>query len=465
MNLRPAVAAAWSAIALMATCVPAPAQTTPDLAEQALVKRGEYLAIAGDCAACHTPTGGRPYAGGVALATPVGDILSTNITPSKTHGIGNDNLLQFSDALRRGLDANGDHLYPAMPYAAYARITDDDVRALYAYFMHGVAPVDASPPRTRLPFPFDIRASMAVWNLLFLSRAPFRPDSGKGQEWNRGAYLVRGLAHCGACHSPRNLLMAEDASRELAGGTVGAWYAPNITSDVASGIGGWTVPEIVAYLRDGHAQGKAQAAGPMEEAIDHSLSQLSENDLNAIAVFIKTVPAVHDAADVRPRYDWGAATDDLATIRGVPLPNDPDRMSGPQVYDAWCATCHQAQGQGSFDGGMPPLFHDSTMGSRNSDDLVMVMLDGTQRGGAKPGVAMPSFAQLSDRQLAILGTWLATRYGNPDARVTEGQVRTLRGGGPSSNIVTITRVALAVVVGSILAVVWIFFPRKRGTSR
>jgi mono/diheme cytochrome c family protein len=202
------------------------------------VKRGEYLALASDCVACHTAPGGKPFAGGLAMATPIGAVVSTNITPSKAHGIGNYSQQQFADALRRGIRADGAHLYPAMPYAAYTLMDDADIAALYAYFMHAVAAVDTSPAQTSLPFPFNIRASMAVWNLLYLDARPFTPDSGKSAQWNRGAYLVRGPAHCGDCHTPRNLLMAEKSSAELAGAQLGPWFGPNITSDANSGIGG-----------------------------------------------------------------------------------------------------------------------------------------------------------------------------------------------------------------------------------
>ena len=197
------------------------AQTLTDFANPDLIRRGEYLAIAGDCVACHTAPGGKPFAGGLPLPTPIGAIIATNITPSKTAGIGNYTLAQFTDAMRKGVRADGAHLYPAMPYTAYAKVTDDDLIALYAYFMQAVAPVDAAPPDTSLPFPFNIRLLMLAWNTLFLDRDVFHADPARSADWNRGAYLARGLAHCGTCHTPRNLLMAEGASREMGGGEVG----------------------------------------------------------------------------------------------------------------------------------------------------------------------------------------------------------------------------------------------------
>ncbi len=232
-----------------------------------LVAKGRYLATAADCAACHTaPNGGAPFAGGYGIESPLGTIFSTNITPSKTAGIGNYSEEDFARAVREGVAKDGSHLYPAMPYTAYAKISDDDMKALYAYFMHEVKPNDAQPEKTALPFPFSIRMSMAFWNLLFLDNTRFKPDAAKSADWNRGAYLAEALEHCSTCHTPRNELMAEEGDKALSGSAVGSWYAPNITSDKVSGIGGWSDAELVEYLRTGHVAGKAQAAGPMAEA-------------------------------------------------------------------------------------------------------------------------------------------------------------------------------------------------------
>lgn len=448
---------------LLALHGPAAAQAAGNAgsADSALVQRGQYLATAGDCVACHTAPGGKSMAGGLSLPTPLGAIVSTNITPSKTHGIGNYTLAQFTDALRKGVRADGQHLYPAMPYTSYALVTDDDASAMYAWFMQAVAPVDSAPPATELPFPFNIRLSMAAWNLLFLDSKPFVADAGKSAEWNRGAYLARGLAHCSTCHSPRNLAMAEDLSRALGGGDVGPWHAPNITSDANSGVGGWSEQELVNYMRQGHAANKAQASGPMAEAIDHSLRHLNEADLRAMAVYLKTVPAQRDAADTQPVYSWGKASDDLNSIRGVPLPKDLNEMTGAQLYDAHCATCHQAKGQGSFDGGLPPLFHNAALGRANTNNLVMVMLEGVHRQLDPPEVRMPGFARvLSDRQIATLGTYLIERYGNPQAKVSVDQVTALRGGGGSSNLVWMARLGMGVLLILVIAAFVVFKRRK-----
>jgi mono/diheme cytochrome c family protein len=429
-----------------------------------LLQRGRYLAVASDCAACHSVPGHQPFAGGLGIPTPLGNIVSTNITPSRAAGIGNYSAAQFRDALRKGIRADGKHLYPAMPYTAYAQLDDADVRALYAYFMRAVKPVDVATTPTRLPFPFNIRLSMAAWNALFLERQPFRPDPGQGTEWSRGAYLVRGAAHCSTCHTPRNLLMAEQTSRELAGGAVGPWFAPNITSDPAIGIGDWSTAELVAYLKLGHASGKAQAAGPMAEAVDNSLRHLDEADLQAIATYLKTVPPVHAPADARSVASWGSpsAAPDLARTA---LPNDADKMSGAQIYDGYCATCHQSRGDGSFDGELPPLFHNTATGRTQTGNLVMVILDGIRWYTDDSGVHMPGFArQLSDQQIATLGNWLLQHYGNPAAKVSVEQVRTLRAGGEPSHLVLLARLVIAaMVLLLIVGVLWLL--RRRARAR
>ncbi|MDA5194450.1 c-type cytochrome [Govanella unica] len=448
-------------LALLGLLIAAPAGAA-DTTNASLLQRGQYLATAGDCVACHTASGGKPYAGGLTVPTPIGDIISTNITPSTTGGIGHYTEQQFSDALRKGIRADGQRLYPAMPYTAYAQITDDDTHALYTYFMHGVAPVDSKPAPTRLPFPFNIRLSMAAWNLLFLDNKSFTPEPSQSAAWNRGAYLVRGLAHCSTCHTPRNLLMAEQSSRELAGGAVGTWLAPNITSDANSGIGGWSEQDLVDYLKLGHAPGKAQAAGSMAEAVEHSLQHLTTADLQAIAIYLKTVPAQRDPADTRPIDRWGTAYDGMSELRGTALPDDGNKWSGAQLYDAHCATCHQARGEGSFDGGLPPLFHNTATGRANPDNLVMAILEGIRWQTGDSGVHMPAFADsLNDQQVATLTNYLTEHYGNPASKVDARQVQILRSGGAPSHLVMLTRLAMAVVALVILAIVVLWFRRRQ----
>ena len=435
-------------------------------ADDALIERGKYLSTAGDCVACHSVPGGKPFAGGLALPTPIGQIIATNITPSKTAGIGGYSLEQFSDALRKGIRADGKHLYPAMPYTSYAKVSDEDVQAMYAYFMNAVAEVDTPTPPTQLPFPFNVRLSMAAWNLLFLDSKPFVPVAGQNDEWNRGAYLVQGLTHCSTCHTPRNVMMAEVASKELAGGEVGTWFAPNITSDTHSGVGSWSLPELVRYLKSGEALGKGQAAGPMAEAIDHSLQYLSDADLQAIAVYVKSVPAQRDAADTQPVHSLGSPSDELAALRGVALPADNDKMSGAQLYDAYCSTCHQAQGQGSFEGGLPSLLHNTAVGRSNTQNLVMVILEGIRRGSDGADVRMPGFArELSNQQIATLASYVTEHYGNPTIKVTVAQVKTLREGGAKSHLVALAQGAIVVGVLAVLVLIIGIIRRRRRVDR
>ena len=441
-------AAAWVSVGVFAA-------ENPDAA---LIERGRYLATAGDCGACHTEPGGKPMAGGLAVATPIGSIIATNITPSRTDGIGHYSLEEFSAAVRGGIRADGQRLYPAMPYTSYAKITDDDVKALYAYFMHGVEAVDHKPAETQLPFPFNIRLSMRAWNWLFLDPRPYANDPGKSVEWNRGAYLTLGLAHCGACHTPRNILMAEQNSRLLAGADLGAWFAPNITSDDNSGVGAWSVDNLILYMRDGRARAVGQAAGPMAEVVDHSLRHIQEADLRAIAVFLKTVPAIRDNTDIKPAFMWGAASDAFSTIRGVAVPTDRDQWSGARLYEAYCATCHQAQGQGSFDGGLPSLFHNTALGRADTSNLVMTVLDGIHR---KPDVNMPGFAsELTDRQVATLGNYLMQQFGNPAGKVTVEQVKTSRAGGPSGMwMIWVAQLIIGIVLLAMIGILYVIWRR------
>jgi mono/diheme cytochrome c family protein len=432
----------------------------------ALIARGKALATAADCVACHSEAGGKPFAGGLKLATPLGPIVASNITPSTTAGIGKDTLAQFSRALRQGIRADGSHLYPAMPYTAYAKLSDDDIGALYAYFMHGVAPVDTPAPQTKLPFPFNIRRSMALWNAVYLDGKPFAAPSGASPEVARGAYLAEALAHCDTCHTPRGFLMGPKNDQALAGGSLGTWYAPNITSDVNSGIGGWSEAELVNYLKNGVAPGKAQAAGPMAEVIEHSLRHLSDADLHAIAQWLKTTRPVHEAADSQPPYSWGNPGNRLADVRGMPLPAHADEMSGPQIYDAQCASCHQANGAGR-DSGLPSLFHNTALGHANSDNLVMAILNGVVRQSDSSDVLMPAFgSQLSDIQVTTLSNYLLSMYGRPNASVSTRRVAELRTGGAASPLLAVVRFGMGIttLVVLLFAILWLSRRRRRTVS-
>ncbi|MDR3531127.1 MAG: cytochrome c, partial [Rhodopila sp.] len=263
--------------------------------DPALVQRGAYIAVAGDCAACHTRPGGNPFAGGLALQVPMlGTIYSPNITPENQTGTGRYTLADFDRAVRFGVRKDGANLYPAMPYPSYAKMTDEDVRALYAYFKYGVPAVAQKREAGTIAWPLNIRWPLQIWDALFLDTKPYQEVAGHDDAWNRGAYLAQGLAHCGTCHTPRGLFMQETALDQQGehylggGGIIGGWQAFNITSDTNSGIGGWSKDQLTQYLGTGNVPGLAQAAGPMNEAVVHSFSKMTPEDISAIATYVKT---------------------------------------------------------------------------------------------------------------------------------------------------------------------------------
>ena len=434
-----------------------------------LVEKGRLLAVAADCAACHTtPKGGAPFAGGYRIESPLGAIVASNITPSKSAGIGDYTLDEFSRSLRQGVRKDGAHLYPAMPYTAYTQLSDDDTAALYAYFMHGVAPVDKPAPQTELPFPFNLRISMAVWNALFLKDERFVPDASKTAEWNRGAYLAGALAHCSTCHTPRNALMAEQGDKAfLSGGSLGAWYAPNITGDATSGIGAWSEAELVQYLRTGRVAGKAQAAGPMAEAIEHSLQHLPDADLKAIAVYLKQVPGVA-SAEAKPRFAYGEASTTEIDQRGLKDGVDP----GWRVFSGSCAHCHQEGGAGTQNGAYPSLFHNTATGADRPDNLVATILHGVDRNVAGKAHFMPAFGdaasftdRLSDQDIADVSNYVLRQYGNPAVKVSVGDVQTLRSGGKPPFIVQVRPLILPGIVALAVLLVLIVALRSRAKRR
>lgn len=443
-----------------------------DDAQAASVKRGAYLATASDCSACHTTPGGKPFAGGLAIVSPVGTIYSTNITPSATAGIGQYTEEQFSRAVRAGVRADGANLYPAMPYTSYKALTDADIQDLYAYFQHGVAPVDTVPQRTALPFPMNIRLSMMAWNLLFLGRGGSAADVTQSPEWNRGKYLVDGAAHCSTCHTPRGFLMQELSDGYLGGAEVGPWYAPNITSDTTSGIGSWSKDELVRYLATGSLPGKAQAAGSMGEAVEHSFSQLTPEDISAIATYIKTVAPLHDASDDQSRFSYGKPFSQLASLRGAnPIRSDTDEQaSGAVLFYGNCASCHQASGQGSKDDYYPSLFHNSATGGTNHTNLISTILNGVNRATPKGQAFMPGFGgkandinALNDSQVATLANYVIDNYGRAGTPVTPANVAEVRAGGPASSLLLLARIgiAVAVIVGLMIVLLLVVWRRRR----
>ncbi len=434
--------------------------SSDDASNTALIQRGAYLAVAADCAACHQSViDATQYGGGLAINSPVGKIIASNITPSESGGIGSFTEEDFRRALKDGIGRGGVPLYPAMPYTAYRKLTDDDVRALYAYFMNAVPPDDRRPPRSRLAFPFSIRESMRVWNALFLDDG--REVKPLSPQLERGRYLVDALGHCSACHSPRNWLMAEDnRKRYLSGGAVDGWYAPNITSDPDVGIGSWTQAELVQYLRSGHVSNKAQAAGPMAEAIEHSLRFLDEADLNAIAAYLKQTPAIAnpDTPDTR------GASLPAQSPNTAPLQVDASiSVRGAALYASACATCHRMAGQGAYDGYFPSLTRNADVRAVKPNNLVMTILYGVERRGDNGQVWMPAFGQtLNDAQVADLANYVSMRFGRRMEHVSADDVATLRKGGPTPVIAWLPYVLAA--FGALVVVAlgyWVLVVRGR----
>ncbi|QDD64106.1 cytochrome c [Herbaspirillum seropedicae] len=420
--------------------------------EGQLIKRGEYLAIAGDCAACHSQKGRAPFSGGHPISSPLGTIYSTNITPSKTAGIGSYTRDQFAAALRQGVRADGSQLYPAMPYTAYARLNDEDVTALYTYFMQGVAAVDQAAPATDLPFPFNIRLSMKAWNWLFLDKKPFEPDPSQSAQWNRGAYLVQGLAHCSTCHTPRNFLMAEQLERRLQGGSLGTWYAPDITPAALQAKPAWTREMLADYLASGHAANGATAAGPMLEAIEMSFSRLRREDLEAMASYL--LPPT--AATAAPAVNKPPAG--LTPVQGDDTPLALAALSpGARVYMNNCASCHNTAGQGL--NGLPPLQAHPVLRQPNGDNVVMAILEGVL---PEHGQGMIGFAHtLNDEQVAAVTNYLLQDIGGSKVSVTTQRVARLRAGGAASPLLWLARAGMALAGLLAVLLAWVLWRRRR----
>lgn len=448
-----------------------PAAASSSSGQDARLERGRYLAIAADCMACHTAASGKPYAGGYAIDSPLGTIYATNITPSKKGGIGHYTEADFARALRQGVRADGSHLYPAMPYTSYALLSDADVGDLYHYFMHAVKPVDEPARQTRLPFPFNVRLSMMGWNALFLDDKRFVPDAGKSAQINRGAYLAEGLAHCSACHTPRNMLMAEVGSQKLAGANLGSWHAPNITSDAISGIGGWSDAELAAYLKTGHVEGKGQAAGGMAEAIQNSLQFLRDDDVAAIVAYLRTVPPVRASGQQKTAYSYGSAVSEEAGLRGMASATEHDSLnSGKVLFSGYCASCHSASGAGSTGQAYPALFNNTATGAATPANLVSAILFGVERKIGKEGqeveAFMPRFDQrsyvqaLTDEQIASIANYVLKQYGNPAVSVTPAYVAQARSGGETPLLARLPHFIVPVGIAALLALIALLVWRR-----
>ena len=396
-----------AAIAIAATAMPWRPAIAPiprpdaSVYSAATIERGRLLAALGDCAVCHTAPGGATNAGGLALETPFGTVYSTNITPDETSGIGAWSYPAFERAMRQGIHQDGHHLYPAFPYTAFTRTTDADLQALYAYLMAQEA-VSATVPKTRLAFPFGLRPLLAGWNALFLRIGPARADAKHSPEWNRGAYLVEGLGHCGACHTPRNALGAEKTgARHLAGGVAEGWEAPALTSLSQAPIP-WTEADFFTYLRTGHSPLHGVAAGPMGPVV-RELTHLPDSDIRAMAVYLASFSAQVTAADQQAKL---AALEEQSRRSSAESAGSP----GARIYDGACAVCHEGTTPVLF-GVRPSLTVNSNLHSATPDNLVHVVLDGVQHPAATDLGYMPAFGRsLDDRQIAELLKYLRQRF-------------------------------------------------------
>lgn len=382
-------------------------------------QRGEYLTSAGNCVSCHTSENGRPFAGGLAFETPYGTIYSTNITPDADTGIGQWSLEEFTVAMRQGERPDGEHLYPVFPYTSFTTISDEDIADMYAY-LKTVAPVKSSPPQNDLDFPYNQRWALGIWKFLFLEDRRFEPEPSQSAEWNRGAYLVEALGHCGECHTPRNFLGATDADLAMTGGTymervegkLSAWSAPNLTA-ASSGLAMWSSEDIAGYLKLGFSH-RAGVFGPMNKVVVNSTRHLSGEDVSAVATYLKSLPA-------NARASGEPASDEVL-------------RAGAIQYDIHCGTCHLPSGEGSDETG-PPLIGSPVVLDTDPSSLINITLYGAQLPETAPSTEwqargwkrMEAYAnKLSDEQTAALLSYMRSAWGHEAGAVSREQVATQR---------------------------------------
>jgi mono/diheme cytochrome c family protein len=390
----------------------------PESFDKGLVARGAELAAIGNCSVCHTAPSGKPFAGGLALPTPFGTIYSTNITPDPDTGIGRWSEAAFIRAMREGLDREGRHLYPAFPYDHFTRVTDEDNRALYAFLMTR-EPATTETPQNDLPFPLNIRAMVAGWKLLYLRPGPFEPDATKDAAWNRGAYLVEGLGHCGACHTPRNVLGAEKGGDAYAGGEAEGWHAYALNANSPAPVP-WDVEALHAYLRQGWHPLHGVARGPMAP-VTANLASVPDADLEAIATYVASLMG-EPAPERRQRGEKAVAAAHVeapglkpasADSQAVPRLDKASADQGAMIYAAACASCHEGGRAPPF-GGLN-LHLSSAVNASTPDNVINVVLQGVPARGGERGAIMPAFnGAMTDGQLsALLGYLRATFSDQP----------------------------------------------------
>ncbi|HEX6843164.1 MAG TPA: c-type cytochrome [Stellaceae bacterium] len=396
---------------LTASCHAALAQAAgPDQ-----LQRGEYLARAGDCIACHTDPGGKLFAGGRPMPTPFGTLYSTNITPDAATGIGKWSADQFYALMHTGRSPDGGLIYPAMPFGAYTKVTREDSDAIFAY-LRSVPPVHAADRPHDLRFPYNNRELILGWRTLFFNEGTFKPDPSKSAEWNRGAYLVQGLGHCSMCHTPINALGGSSPSKAFEGGLIPMqnWYAPSLTSNREAGLGEWSLEEIDNLLRTGISP-RGAVYGPMAEVVFNSLQYLSDADVRAMSVYLKSLGQGNppDAA-------------------GSPLPSAESSLLmrlGQTVYSARCASCHGSDGRG-MPPHYPPLAGNPSIQMESAVNPIRMVLNGgfpPGTEGNKTPYGMPPFAQsLSDDDVAAVVTYIRRSWGNRGEAVSARQANQLR---------------------------------------
>lgn len=388
-----------------------PAARSQSAADAAQIARGKYLARVGDCASCHTAKGGAPMAGGFPVPTPFGNIYSVNITPDRDTGIGNWSEQDFYRAMHEGISADGHHLYPAFPYPWFTKASRADVDAIRAY-LATFPPVHAVATRNELPWYLSWRGELAGWNLLNFDKGEYRSDPKHSAQWNRGAYLVEGLGHCGACHTPTNVIGGSKTDKSYQGGDAGRhWYAPGLGDNLRDGVGNWSAAEIVEYLKTG-ANAKSATAGPMTEVVMNSTRHFTDADLQAIAVYLKDRPH--------------------APAKSVPAAKalDADTLArGEALYIDNCTACHMPDGRGLAHV-FPPLTGSSAIQADQPGTVIHVVLAGARMAdpASKPtGLAMPGFGwKLDDREVADVVNYIRHAWGNRAPLVDAGAVAKVR---------------------------------------
>jgi mono/diheme cytochrome c family protein len=392
-----------------------------------LVARGRELALVGDCNVCHTSPGGPAFAGGRALPTPFGRLYSSNVTPDPKTGIGTWSEPAFVRAMRAGVKRDGQFIYPAHPYDHFTRLTDDDLVALYAYMMTR-SPVASATPAPALHFPFNVRALLAGWDLLFLEQGPYRPDPTQSVEWNEGAYLVQGLGHCGACHTPRNFLGAEEKSRPFAGGVAEGWYAPALDQKSPALIP-WTQASLFTYLRTGHEASHGIAGGPMAD-VTHNLAEAREDDVQAIATYVAMImgePSEPNDAKARALI---ARTEQQSRERHDAIGRERVTDLGEIIYAASCAQCHEPWSSNPPQNAGRNLALQSAVSAPDPFNLIHTILAGIHPLDNPSHTVMPDFAgALTDSQIADLARHVRRTFSDqPPWDDLAARVRAVRAG-------------------------------------